>query len=103
MPHSAAKLTKACTKGCMTNSKIAIYVGFAQRSGAVLYGEDRIRENLSKCRVVLVDGAASEKYRTRLQSVCKTVLTSKRKDLRTQRTVITSKPWGLPIRHLPRR
>lgn len=71
MPHSAVRLTKACTKGCMTNSKIATYVGFAQRSGAVLYGEDRIRENLSKCRVVLVDEAASEKYRTRLQSVCK--------------------------------
>ena len=55
----------------MTNSKIASYVGFAQRSGKVLYGEDRICEKLKLCHVVLADSAASDKVRERLQYKCK--------------------------------
>lgn len=50
------------------NKNIAPYVGLAQRSNSVLYGEDIIKEKIEKVRVILVDANASSKYKDRLTS-----------------------------------
>lgn len=55
----------------MKGSEIAPYVGFAQRSGAVIYGADRIAEKPRKALVVLIDAAAGEKFKRELRSKCK--------------------------------
>lgn len=47
--------------------KVAAYIGFAQRAGAVKYGEDMICENSGSVKAVLIDPAAPEKYTARLQ------------------------------------
>lgn len=53
----------------MSCSKIASYIGLAQRSGSVLYGEERIAENTKKCLLILVDRNAPEKYKNRLRNL----------------------------------
>lgn len=56
----------------MKASEIASYVGFAQRSGAVIYGADRIiTEKRAKPLVVLIDADAPEKFRSALKAKCK--------------------------------
>lgn len=67
---------------CLNASEIAAYIGFAQRSGAVLYGEERILEKLGRCVVVLIDASAPEKYRERLIKRCGGVPTAEVDDLR---------------------
>lgn len=52
----------------MIDAKLAAYIGLAQRAGSVAYGEDRIGEKMSKIKIVLVDGAAPEKYVKRLKN-----------------------------------
>lgn len=47
-------------------SKIGAYVGLAQRSGSVLYGEDIICEKIHLAKVVLVSSSASDKYKERI-------------------------------------
>ena len=47
--------------------KIASYVGLAQRAGAVLYGEDAIKEKLKLAKVILIDAEATEKYSARIE------------------------------------
>ncbi len=54
----------------MNASEIAAYVGFAQRKGSVLYGAERIAEKRSKALVVLVDSAASDKFKRDVASQC---------------------------------
>lgn len=48
-------------------TKLASYLGLAQRAGGIIYGEDRICENLSGIEVVLIDAAAPDKYKERLR------------------------------------
>lgn len=55
----------------MKASEIASYVGFAQRSGAVIYGADRITEKRASPLVVLIDADAPEKFRSALKAKCK--------------------------------
>jgi len=52
----------------MNVKNVAPYVGLAQRSNSVLYGEDIIAEKISKVKVILVDANASKKYKERLSS-----------------------------------
>ena len=47
-------------------SKISAYVGLAQRSGSVLYGEDIICEKKNLVKVVLVSSSATDKYKERI-------------------------------------
>lgn len=47
-------------------SKIGAYVGLAQRSGSVLYGEDIICEKRNLAKVVLVSSTATDKYKERI-------------------------------------
>ena len=47
-------------------SKIGAYVGLAQRSGSVLYGEDIICEKKNLAKVVLVSSTATDKYKERI-------------------------------------
>lgn len=48
------------------NDKIKAYIGLAQRSGSVLYGEDIICEKKRLAKVLLIDSAAPDKYRQRV-------------------------------------
>lgn len=49
-------------------SKIGAYVGLAQRSGSVLYGEDIICEKKNLAKVVLVSSSATDKYKERIMN-----------------------------------
>lgn len=55
----------------MKASDIAPYVGFAIRSGAVIFGAERIEEKRAKALVVLIDAEAPEKFRSGLKTKCK--------------------------------
>lgn len=46
--------------------KIKSYIGLAQRSGSILYGEDIILEKKRLVKVVLIDKDAPDKYKQRL-------------------------------------
>lgn len=52
------------------DSKLASYIGLAQRSGGVIYGEDRICENIKACHAVLICEEAPDKYKQRLSARC---------------------------------
>lgn len=54
----------------MTESKFAAYVGFAQKSGRIIYGADNIEIQAPKCKVVVADADAPEKLRGRLRRIC---------------------------------
>ena len=51
--------------------KITPYVGLAQRANAILYGEDIILERIKLAKVVLIDAAATDKYKDRLKNKIK--------------------------------
>lgn len=51
------------------NPKLASYIGLAQRSGSVVYGIDRITENPRVCKILVVDSAAQEKNKRKLNSL----------------------------------
>lgn len=50
----------------MNSDKIKSYIGLAQRSGAILYGEDIILEKKRIAKVVLISRDAPDKYKQRL-------------------------------------
>lgn len=50
----------------MNLKNVKPYVGLAQKQNAVLYGEDIIKEKISKVKVILVDANASTKYKERI-------------------------------------
>lgn len=54
----------------MSNTKISSYVGLAQRAGSVVYGEDKIKERLKDCIVVLIDVNAPDAYKERMKNKC---------------------------------
>lgn len=54
----------------MNESKFAAYVGFAQKSGKIVYGAEKIEECAVKCKVVVADADAPEKFRVKLQRIC---------------------------------
>lgn len=47
-------------------SKVASYIGLAQRMGSVIYGEDKICEFKGRM-IVLIDSSSPEKYVLRLK------------------------------------
>ncbi len=52
------------------NSKIASYIGLAQRAGNVVYGEDQIAEKSKSIKVVLIDDTATDAFKTRINIKC---------------------------------
>ncbi|MCQ2603262.1 MAG: hypothetical protein MJ193_04970 [Clostridia bacterium] len=52
------------------NSKVASYIGLAQRAGNVVYGEDQICEKLKNVKVILIDNTATDAFKTRIQNKC---------------------------------
>lgn len=51
----------------MNSDKIKSYIGLAQRSGAIVYGEDIILEKKRLVKVVLIASEAPDKYKQRLE------------------------------------
>ena len=49
----------------MQRSKLASYVGFAVKSGSVIFGEGAIGKHARRCKVVLLTEGASEKFAAR--------------------------------------
>lgn len=52
------------------DSKIASYIGLAQRAGNVVYGEDQIVEKSKKIKVILIDNTATDTFKTRINIKC---------------------------------
>lgn len=70
MWHSNATLMTVCMENLTMTDKIVSYIGLAQRANGVLYGEDIIVEKLRLAKVVLIDSAASNKYKERMEYKC---------------------------------
>lgn len=51
----------------MQRSKLASYVGFAVKSGSVIFGEEAIGKHARRCKVVLLTEGASEKLAARVR------------------------------------